>query len=64
MEEIGDHQLRLVVYPIIYREIYIPGAQPDFWTINSSSSESPSESSEYSLSSNFCCECSRMDSQN
>ena len=31
------HQLRLVVYPIIYRVLYIPGGWPwDFWTINSS----------------------------
>ena len=35
MEEIV-HQLRLVVYPIIYRVLYIPGGWPwDFWTINS-----------------------------
>ena len=30
------HQLRLVVYPIIYKVLYIPGGWPwDFWTINS-----------------------------
>ncbi len=30
------HQLRLVVYPIIYKALYIPGGWPwDFWTINS-----------------------------
>ena len=32
----GDHQLRLVVYPVIYSLFYIPGGWPwDFWTINS-----------------------------
>jgi len=25
MEEIRDHQLRSVVYPIIFRVLYIPG---------------------------------------
>ena len=30
------HQLRLAVYPIIYRVLYMPGGWPwDFWTINS-----------------------------
>ena len=29
------NQLRLVVYPILYRVLRIPGGQPDFWTINS-----------------------------
>ena len=29
--------LRLVVYPIIYKALYMPGGWPwDFWTINSS----------------------------
>ena len=36
MEEIL-HQLRLVVYPFIYKVLYIPGGfSPDFWAINSS----------------------------
>ena len=35
MEEVL-HQLRLVVYPIIYEVVYFPGGwTPDFWTINS-----------------------------
>ena len=34
MEEIL-HQLRLVVYPIIYKVLYIPGGWQDFGTINS-----------------------------
>ena len=29
------HQLSLVVYPFIYKVLYIPGGSPDFWTINS-----------------------------
>ena len=38
----GDHQLRLVVYPIIYRVLYIPGGWPwDFWTINSMTANLP-----------------------
>ena len=37
VQKSGVHQLRLVVYPIIYHGIfYIPGGWPwDFWTINS-----------------------------
>ena len=35
MEEIL-HLLRLVVYPIIYKVLHIPGGSfPDVWTINS-----------------------------
>ena len=32
----SDHQLGLVVYPIIFRVLHIPGGWPwNFWTINS-----------------------------
>ena len=36
VQKSGSHQLRLVVYPIIYKVLYLHGCwSPNFWTINS-----------------------------
>ena len=42
MEEVL-HQLRLVVYPIIYQVLYIPGGDRRIWSINSSGTANAQE---------------------
>ena len=40
VQKSGVHQLRLVVYPIVYKVFYIPGGwEWDFWTINCSTQQ-------------------------